>query len=216
MYWDRQYREKRHLWGSEPNELAKIASRYFGEHMPNQQLNILDVGCGYGRDAIFLSGNHNFIVRGIDVSSEALAIASEAVPESQKKRVKFWQSDFRELDERRYDVVFSSNLYQLLREHERREFVKAVLRSLKPSGLLFLSTLSASDPEHRGKGIRIADEPNSFQDVVYLHLCTRDELQSDFVALDIRKLFEHEFQEPRANGETHHHISWILIGEYSQ
>ena len=102
----------------------------------------------------------------------------------------------------------------MLRRSEREELRRTVMKVIKPNGLLFLSTLSISDPEHYGKGVPIPKESNSFQDRVYLHFCTREELVEDFAFLSIRELYEHEYYEPRATGETHHHISWILIGEY--
>jgi cyclopropane fatty-acyl-phospholipid synthase-like methyltransferase len=214
VFWDEQYKEKKYLWGREPSELAKVVSQYLRENMADRKLKVLDIGCGYGRDAIFLSKEHNCIVLGIDISGEAIDIASKAVPESLRQRLEFRQYDFKEFFGDGFDIVFSSSLYQLLGEDDRRQFVRTVLRVLQPNGMLFLSTLSANDPEHGKKAVPIPDETNSYQDVVYLHLCSRDELQHDFAALQIRELFEHEFNEPRVTGETHHHISWILIAEY--
>ena len=213
MFWDEQYKEKKYLWGKEPSELAKVASQYLQEHMARRKLSVLDIGCGYGRDAFFLSKKHNCTVLGIDNSGEAIDIASKAVPESLRRQIEFRQCDFKEFYGDRCDIVFSSSLYQLLKEDDRREFVKTVLRGLQPKGILFLSTLSENDPEHGEKAIPIPGEINSYQDVVYLHLCARDELQQDFAALRVRELFEHEFYEPRVTGETHHHISWILVAE---
>ncbi len=213
MFWDEQYKEKKYLWGKEPSELAKVASQYLRENMIGQEFSVLDIGCGYGRDAIFLSKEHDCTVLGIDVSGEAIGIASKAVPESLRIQLDFRQYDFKEFFGDRYDIVFSSSLYQLLREDDRREFVRTVLRVTRPNGILFLSTLSVNDPEHGKKTVPIRGETNSYQDVVYLHLCSRDELLHDFADLQIRELFEHEFYEPRVTGETHHHISWILIAE---
>ena len=88
------------------------------------------------------------------------------------------------------------------------------MKVIKPNGLLFLSTLSISDPEHYGKGVPVSDEANSFTDKVFLHFCTINDLKKDFEFLNIRELYEQEYYEHRATGETHHHISWILIGEY--
>jgi 2-polyprenyl-3-methyl-5-hydroxy-6-metoxy-1,4-benzoquinol methylase len=214
VFWDEQYKEKKYLWGRDPSELARVTSQYIQEHMVHQSFSVLDIGCGYGRDALFLSKRHNCPILGIDISGEAIGIASRNVPESLKKQVEFQQSDFKEFYGDRYDIVFSSSLYQLLNANDRREFVKTVLRVLQPKGILFLSTLSINDPEHGKKAIPIPSEDNSYQDVVYLHLCSRDELQQDFATLKIKELFEHEFYEPRVTGEIHHHISWILIAEY--
>jgi len=44
-------------------------------------------------------------------------------------------------------------------------------------------------------------------------LCERSKLEEDFSSFKIKELSEHEYFEPRATGETHHHISWILVGE---
>jgi len=214
MFWNEQYKEKGCLWGNEPSELAKIASRYLREHISNRELSMLDIGCGYGRDALYLSQNRNLTILGIDVSEEAIDIASRSVPDSQKEKLCFRHRDFREFVEGRYDIVFSSNLYQLLREDERREFVKTVLRVLKSNGLLFLSTLSVADPQHSGRGTPIPEESGSSQDLVYLHLCAEDELEEAFTSMNIKELFQHEYDEHRVMGD-HHHISWILIAENS-
>ncbi|MBL7118967.1 class I SAM-dependent methyltransferase [Candidatus Bathyarchaeota archaeon] len=48
--------------------MAKVAFQYLQGHMPNQELNILDIGCGYGRDALYLSKNPDWRILGIDVS----------------------------------------------------------------------------------------------------------------------------------------------------
>ena len=183
------------------------------EHDHSQK--ILDVGCGYGRDALYYADNLDCRVLGIDASEEAIRIASGTPHERQTEKMNFERADFAELAEGRYDVVSASNLYQLLRENERKSLREAVMRTLKPAGLFFLSTLSVNDPEHHGRGAPVPGEANSFsfQHKVYLHFCTGEELVGDSAFLNIRELYEHEYDEPRATGEVHHHISWILIGE---
>jgi hypothetical protein len=95
---------------------------------------------------------------------------------------------------------------------ERNALRNTIEKRLKPGGMLFLSMLSPSDPEHFGKGKRIENEDNSFQDERFLHFCTREELERDFSFLNIEELFEHEYYESRSNGEVHHHILWLLLG----
>ncbi len=46
--------------------------------------------------------------------------------------------------------------------------------------------------------------------------CTKEELEEDFQFLSIKELYEHRYDEPRAHGETHHHISWTLIASLYQ
>jgi len=183
-----------------------------GDKINDDMISILDIGCGYGRDALYFLGQLRCEILGIDNSKKSIDMAKKVV--TSRKNVNFQCCNFTELCKDSYDVVFISNLYQLLRRSEREELRRTVMKVIKPNGLLFLSTLSISDPEHYGKGVPIPKESNSFQDRVYLHFCTREELVEDFAFLSIRELYEHEYYEPRATGETHHHISWILIGEY--
>ncbi|MGB2798264.1 MAG: class I SAM-dependent methyltransferase [Dehalococcoidia bacterium] len=216
MYWDKEYESCERVWGEGPSELAKAAVRFLQEYAPKADvLNILDIGCGYGRDAFYFSDNCSCSILGIDISGKAIDIASKAALKTPEGDMEFRCCNFTELTEGNYDMVVVSNLYQVLKQDEREELREAVTRTLKLSGLLFLSTLSIRDPEHSGKGIPVPDEPGSFIDKRYVHLCTREELIEDFAFLDIEELYEHEYYEPRANGEVHHHISWILIGEHA-
>lgn len=214
MFWDDQYRRNERVWGEEPSELAVAAVKYLQRHRPNDEiLSILDIGCGYGRDAAYLLENLRCKVLGVDISEKAIDIASSAVRKRHEGNVRFQRANFAELREGKHDIAFASNLYQLLRKDEREEFQTMVGRTLKQNGVLFLSTLSVRDPEHQGKGIDISRESDSFLDRVYLHLCTREELMDDFGFLGIRELYEHEYREPHATGEVHHHISWILVAK---
>ena len=74
-------------------------------------------------------------------------------------------------------------------------------------------TTNINDLEHIGKGTPIQEEPNSYILGTYVHFCTKLELEQDFSFLNIKELYEIEYFEPRSNGVTHHHKSWILIGK---
>jgi cyclopropane fatty-acyl-phospholipid synthase-like methyltransferase len=129
-----------------------------------------------------------------------------------KSKVRFRCCNFEQVTGHKFEVVFASNLYQLLDIEDRSTFRGMINRNLKRNGMFFLSTLSISDPEQFGKGERIENESNSFRDEKFLHFCTREEIEKDFSFLSIKKLNEHEYYEPRSSGQTHHHISWILLG----
>ena len=212
MYWDNHYENNGRLWGETPSILALAAVEYLQKHGLSERMpTALDIGCGYGRDALYLAGNIRCTVLGVDLSEKAIALAKRNCRDS---RIMFRCCGFTELEEsKEYDAVFLSNFYQLLKKDERAELRRTIDKVLKPNGLLFLSTLSTRDPEHSGKGTPVSGEINSFVDNVYLHLCERSELEEDFSFFKIKELYEHEYFEPRATGETHHHISWILVGK---
>ena len=213
MTWDNTYRTNQHVWGDKPSELATFACNYLqGIKSSGKAIEILDLGCGYGRDAIYLARNIKCHVLGIDNSSEAIEMARKALTDDLESRVGFQCCDFRQMPDGKFEIVFASNFYHLLKMEERQALRNTIKKRLKPGGMLFLSMLSPSDPEHFGKGKRIENEDNSFQDERFLHFCTREELERDFSFLTIKKLFEHEYYEPRSNGEVHHHILWILSG----
>lgn len=212
MPWDDTYKEDRLVWGEKPSELAVLAAEYLNEvGSPDKHLEVLDVGCGYGRDALFLSRNVGCNVLGIDNSQEAIVLARKHIGKAESQ-VSFRCGDFRQMADSQFDVIFTSNLYQVLYAGDRKALRDVVGRTLRDGGVLFMNALSTNDPQQFGKGEPVPDDENSFRDDKFLHFCTRQELERDFAFLSIKKLYEHEYYEPHSGGETHHHISWLLVG----
>ena len=237
-HWDDTYRDGGRPWGEGPSELAAVAVERLRSTV-GPGLSILDVGCGYGRDSRHLSRELGAAVLGIDLSAEGIAAAREWAPESagtgargtaptaagsaagapeRQSAVEYRCAGFEEIAaevERgsldAFDVVFVSNLYQLLGPRERAGLRRALGALLKPAGLLFLSTLSTGDPQHYGAGEPVPGERDSFTRPVYLHFCREEELREDFSFLSVGELREREYDEPHADGSAHHHVSWILI-----
>ena len=213
MTWDSTYRSHQQVWGDKPSELAAFACKYLqGIESSCKDMEILDLGCGYGRDAMYLARSIKCRVLGIDNSREAIEMARKTLAGELESRVRFECCDFRQMPDGKYDIIFVSNFYQLLEAEQRNALRNIIEKNLKPGGMLFLSTFSTGDPEHFGKGKHIDNEVNSFYDERFLHFCTREELERDFNFLTIKELVEHEHREPRSNGEVHHHVLWLLLG----
>lgn len=212
MVWNKRYASELQVWGNEPSELALFAfnilqhdSRYQGN------IDILDLGCGYGRDAVYLANNLDCHILGIDVSKEAIKLAKEFCPRELSNRIEFLCYDFSAIIDK-FDMIFVSNLYYLLKPYERKKLWETVKRCLKKDGWLFLNTLSVRDPQQFGRGTPVETEANSFMDKKYYHFSTRTEIEKDFEFVNIRALFEREYNENHTTGEAHRHISWILLG----
>lgn len=216
MFWNNEYKNNEHVWGEGPSELAIVAVRYLQECKSNNKiLSILEIGCGYGRDVLYFSKHLRCTILGIDNSEKAIDMTRNTCHKISKESIKFRCCDFAELGEVRYDVIFIGNLYHLLKPNERERLIKKIKKVLGSGGLLFLNALSTNDPEEYGKGIPVENEPHSFQKEKYLHFFTQEELEKDFNFMTMMELYEHKYDEPHVTGETHHHISWILIGQYA-
>lgn len=213
--WETEYQTCGAIWGTQPSELAKIAVDFLQKNVKNvAQLRILDIGCGYGRDALYFSSQLNCHIQAIDVSPEAIELANAAVQCCNgADRLEFHCQNFTELNRhKQYDVVFISNLYHLLRKDERGTLRERLARAVRSGGYVFLSTLSINDREEYGKGCPVPGESNSFQGEKYFHFCSREELLKDFDFLTVHSLYEHRYVEYRTD-RNHHHNSWILLAQ---
>lgn len=215
MDWNREYRNHGALWGKDPSELAKIAVGYI---LDNQRvrngLAVLDIGCGYGRDALHMGENLSCTIHGIDASQTAIVIAREALTGAgYGDQARFQCLSFSDhAGQERYDIVFVSNLYHLLRKNERAQLRDVISRVMKPGGFLFLNTLSANDTEEYGKGEPVGDDEFSFQGQKFFHFSPEEELKADFAFVTIERLYEHSYIEYRVDRD-HVHVSWVLIGK---
>lgn len=94
----------------------------------------LDLGCGHGRNAIFLA-RRGFSVEGVDYSQEALDWAEDRVAEAgvavalTKRNVFEWQPE-----PASYELVYDSGCFHHIPPHRRRGYVELVVRALKPGG----------------------------------------------------------------------------------
>jgi 2-polyprenyl-3-methyl-5-hydroxy-6-metoxy-1,4-benzoquinol methylase len=209
--WDDTYQSNKRIWGEKPSELATFAYECLIASGSEEEVDIIDIGCGYGRDSYFLAHNLRCRILGIDNAEQAIEMARKAYV-GENLHVNFKCCDFKQVTGKTYDVVFTSNLYQLLVTEDRHFLRDIIMRTLKPGGKLFLSALSTRDPEHFGKGTQVQGEENSYIEEKFLHFCTRKELERDFSSINIKELREHEYNESRSNQQTHHHISWLLFG----
>jgi 2-polyprenyl-3-methyl-5-hydroxy-6-metoxy-1,4-benzoquinol methylase len=208
--WEVKYSEQSRVWGDQPSELALIAADYLRDRAARGELeSVVDLGCGYGRDAEYLAAQLGCRVLGIDCSQEAIRLARASGAHA--CGVEYKCCAFGSVGETRHDAVLASNLYHLLGEEERRRLSVVVDSLLTPGGVLFLNSVSERDPHHFGEERAKGKPASSGGDGI--EPSSEAELRSVFGALTVMKLYEHEYVEPHANGRSHHHISWILVAE---
>ena len=114
MRQDKAYQAEEHIWGEKPSEFATFASKHLITFGSNEEVvDIIDIGCGYGRDCFFLAHNLRCRVFGIDSAEEAIEMARKAAA-GESLHVNFKCCDFKQITSATFDVVLISNLYQLL------------------------------------------------------------------------------------------------------
>lgn len=105
--------------------------------------NILDLGCGPGRDArIFV--DKGYTVTGIDFSQGLLKIARETVPEAT-----FLLMDMRNLTlaDHHFDGVWASASLLHLKKEDISVVLNRLYRVLKPGGVLYVSVKEGNSEE---------------------------------------------------------------------
>ncbi len=151
--WDEKYREGRG-GTEEPSRLLKkwISDLPLGK--------ALDVGCGTGRNSIFLSEN-GYSVDAIDFSEEAIRIAKRKAEEKNQK-INWIRKDIMEHDfpEETYDVITIAFFHPL----EKLEEIK---NSLKNNGyILYTHHINTRNDMDRGpKNLKFRFEPNELLEV---------------------------------------------------
>ncbi len=94
----------------------------------------IDLGCGIGRNAIYLA-KAGFRVDAIDLSRTAITRGRQAAGEG-RVRVKFIVGSVFDvsLPQNHYDIAYDSGLFHHLQPHQRQYYLDLVRRVLQPDG----------------------------------------------------------------------------------
>ncbi|WP_405669291.1 class I SAM-dependent methyltransferase [Streptomyces sp. NBC_00055] len=131
-FWDQRYSTTRPLWSGDPNPalVEEVAALVPG--------TALEVGCGEGADAIWLSGQGRQVT-GTDFSAQALLRAAEHTPNALAGRLTWQQADIRDWkpgDTPRYDLVTAS--FNHFPQPVRRTVFTALADRVNPEGHLVI------------------------------------------------------------------------------
>ncbi|MBI5021311.1 MAG: class I SAM-dependent methyltransferase [Ignavibacteriales bacterium] len=126
---------------------------------------VLDVGCGSGENALYLSKN-GYDVIGVDVATAAIDRARKKAT-VRKARGLFLLQDALSLDTLgiKFDTIIDSGLFHVFSDNARLKFVKSIESSLRIGGTYLLLCFSEHEPEGWGPR-RVTQEEiiNSFRE----------------------------------------------------
>ena len=176
-FWNAQYKKPTHLTLSdEPAEDLVKFTRWLEKNYGRKFLNVtaqaVDLGCGNGRNLIYLAKEFGMRGIGYDTSQTAIAqarTASETLIYQGKKLLRFEVEDLRNsipLPDSSVtlalDMMTSHALLRTEREHVRAE----VLRVLKPGGWLFFKSFLLEGDQHAE---RLLKEHPGPEEGMYIH-----------------------------------------------
>ena len=192
-----------------PSKMAHTVVKHLKNIDNNEKIDILDIGCGEGKDDLYLAQSiTNRRIVAIDPSSKAIHKAK--VNLSGENDVNFYTIGFKELDDNdQFDVILISGVYHFFKKVDRVLFRDKIKRILKPYGFFFLSTLSSNDTQYYGKGTPIPNDPNSFKGITYLHFASKTEIMEEFSFLRIIEL--NEYYHKNYSTDTEYHTMWLLV-----
>lgn len=194
-FWNKEYANAKHLtMSTEPasdlETFERWAIRNAEWHPFPKGGMVLDIGCGNGRNLIYLCGQHDMKGFGFDMSGVAIEQAEMAAERVLTKDGKPLAnmlsfrsqsaSDPLPLPDNSVDVVLDMMVSHCLRADDRKKLVQEIVRVMKPYGWLFFKTFILDGDFHakklieehpdtgidtkdeKGKSLHIPGEPNSY------------------------------------------------------
>ena len=129
--YDEKYQTSEYYWGIIPNRMCyEIMQR----RPPVKPYRVLDIGCGEGKDAVFLARN-GYQVTAFDVSETGLQKA-RLLAQRNNVDVCFFKADIQNIAlHTTYDIIFSSGVFHYIPLKKRADFVTMLQAHTSPSGL---------------------------------------------------------------------------------
>lgn len=129
--YNKRYDIEDYYWGLTPNRLCYEIMKL---RPPVRPLRVLDIGCGEGKDAVFLARN-GYIVTAFDLSDTGLEKGKKLAAKC-NTHVNFLKanvSDFCMAEN--YDIVFSSGVFHFIRPEIRDEVVANLKEHTNKGGI---------------------------------------------------------------------------------
>jgi SAM-dependent methyltransferase len=155
-FWDQEYTNPAHLKLSmnESEDLAKftrwLIRRKRGDLLAPQS-NVLDVGCGNGRNLIYLAHQFETTGFGVDISSAAIAQAKQASANLPIEYRVGSAADPLPTPNDSQSLVLDMMTSHFLNERERTNLRDEIFRTLVPGGFLFMKTFLKDKDLHTAR-----------------------------------------------------------------
>lgn len=129
--YEEKYKENGYYWGVVPNKLCYEIMKL---RPPTKPYRVLDIGCGEGKDAVFLAKN-GYLVTAFDASNAGIEKA-RALARHNGVEVNFFRADINNyVPESEFDIVYSSGVFHYLAKSQRNHFFEQIKASTADNGI---------------------------------------------------------------------------------
>lgn len=171
QFWDREYRAGTHLAISETEsedlvKFCRFLERGYKKEYLNPMTRVLDLGCGNGRNLIYLARTYGVSGTGIDTSDQAVKEAAARASE-EKLPLTFKVGSISEsfpVADKSQTLILDMMTSHVLTSAERVTFLQEILRVLRPGGWLFFKTFLLDEDMNAEELLRKhpGSEPGSY------------------------------------------------------
>ena len=136
---DEKYRKEECYWGEEPDKSVKLILKY------KKSGDVLDLGCGEGRNALFLAKN-GFNVTGVDVSEEGIK-KFKVIAKKNKLNVNALIGDIRYFNfDKEYDIIISNATFHFLDKYNINKIIEKMKSHTNKDGINVISAFTEDNP----------------------------------------------------------------------
>jgi tellurite methyltransferase len=135
------------VWGHQPNELL---TQVFG--IISDGVQFLDLGCGQGRDVLFMLAN-GFQVIGVDKSQVGLrqildVVKARGMSIASLNLICEDIANFN-IEENKFDIISAYNSLQFLQKDYALLVLESIKSNLKKNGYIIISAFTIDDPSYK-------------------------------------------------------------------
>lgn len=191
-FWDAEYKDGGHLALStnvseDLEKFVRFMERESGRAKLNVTTSVIDLGCGNGRNLIWLAENFGVHGWGCDISGTAISQAKARAKE-EGLNLAFETRTIAPpipLPDASQTIILDMMSSHFLNKAQREEFIEECYRVLKPGGFLFYKTFLLDEDKHAERMLKEfpAGEENTYihpEIGVAEHVSTEEEIDGTY------------------------------------
>ena len=194
-FWEESYKDDNiSTFGNEPNETIL---EY--EHLIEKSCNILDIGCGDGKNSLYLSSKGYSKVDAFDFSENAIAKLYR-IAKKNRLPINAWTQDLRQFQfEKTYDLILSFGTLHFVEKPDWKSLLERAKLNTNIGGIhiiqIFTNVLPAS-PDIAPFAVGLADD---------------EEIKKSYSDWDILQFKSYTFEDEHPGVPKHFHASNKIV-----